>query len=109
MGESPIDAARRRLREEMNISCDLAQVGGFVYRADVGNDLIEHEYDHVFVGHYDGDPDVADDEVEAFAWVTLEELTADMEANPDRFTKWFREALSYLTSNGHWGTAAMKA
>jgi hypothetical protein len=26
-----------------------------------------------------------------------------MNANPDRYTKWFPEALSYLTSQGHWG------
>ena len=101
-GESPLAAANRRLFQEMNISCDLVRIGGFVYRADVGDGLIEHEYDHVFRGRYNRDPEVASDEVEAFRWITLEDLTADMKTSPDRYTKWFAEALSYVTSQGHW-------
>jgi isopentenyl-diphosphate Delta-isomerase len=102
-GETPLDAAKRRLRQEMNIDCDLVRVGGFVYRAEVGNGLIEHEYDHVFVGRYDNDPVVASDEAETFAWVTFDDLNADVEGNPGRYTKWFPEALSFLTSQGFWG------
>ncbi|MEP6507890.1 MAG: isopentenyl-diphosphate Delta-isomerase [Gemmatimonadales bacterium] len=102
VGESPLDAAKRRLAQEMNITCDLERLGGFMYRADVGDDLIEHEYDHVFLGYYDRDPEVASEEVESFAWVTLVDLTSDMKTKPDRYTKWFPEALSYLTSQGYW-------
>lgn len=102
VGESPLAAANRRLVQEMNITCDLVRIGGFMYRAEVGDDLIEHEYDHVFLGYSDNDPEVSREEVEAFEWVTLDELTRDMKANPDRYTKWFPEALSYLTSQGHW-------
>src|SRR5689334_7965348 len=44
-GEPVADAARRRLREEMGFDCELASVGSFVYRAEVGGGLVEHEYD----------------------------------------------------------------
>jgi len=49
-GERPIDAAHRRLEEEMGFDCPLTGGYAFTYRVDVGNGLVEHEFDHVFVG-----------------------------------------------------------
>ena len=49
-GESLIDAAHRRLREEMGFDCPLQAVFGFVYRAALDGGLVEHEFDHVSSG-----------------------------------------------------------
>ena len=49
-GEPTEAAARRRLREEMGISCNLNKAFDFIYRAEFDNGLIEHELDHVFIG-----------------------------------------------------------
>ncbi|HEX7957304.1 MAG TPA: isopentenyl-diphosphate Delta-isomerase, partial [Pyrinomonadaceae bacterium] len=49
-GEATRAAARRRLREEMGLDCELSAAFEFVYRAELGDSLVEHEYDHVFVG-----------------------------------------------------------
>src|SRR5579872_5280671 len=49
------DAAVRRLQEEMGITTDLREIGVFQYKAQVGNNLIENEIDHVFIGEINDD------------------------------------------------------
>src|ERR1700712_632794 len=50
LGEFNIDAAHRRLREEMGMDCELTELFQFSYRHEFDNGLIENEYDHVFMG-----------------------------------------------------------
>ena len=45
-------AAKRRLQEEMGFSCDLKEVFSFIYYIKFDNNLIEHEFDHVYFGKY---------------------------------------------------------
>jgi isopentenyl-diphosphate delta-isomerase len=56
-GEAPWNAALRRLSEEMGLVATLTEVFTFSYRADVGNGFIENEFDHVFFGISNQDPD----------------------------------------------------
>jgi isopentenyl-diphosphate delta-isomerase len=92
--ESPLAGARRRLQEEMGFSCALTPAFHFTYRASVGSSLVEHEYDHVFVGLAD-DIDVRPnpDEVSDWTWMAPSALRADVTARPDRYTVWFRRLL----------------
>ncbi|KWT65205.1 Isopentenyl-diphosphate delta-isomerase [Hyphomicrobium sulfonivorans] len=89
-GEATIDAARRRLIEEMGIDCPLVPLHSLTYRADVGNGLIEHEVVHLFVGHWDGAVAADPSEVSDYAWKTLNETRAEALNDPERFTAWFR-------------------
>jgi isopentenyl-diphosphate Delta-isomerase len=87
----PVDvAARRRLREEMGFECPLQPAFAFVYRAEVGDGLVEHEYDHVFLGRYDGEPAPSADEVDDWRWASVQQLADEVAAAPERFTPWFR-------------------
>jgi isopentenyl-diphosphate delta-isomerase len=89
-GEPAIDAARRRLLEEMGIACPLSPLFSTRYRAELDHGMIEHELVHVFGGKYDGAvrPDPA--EADGFAWLTLEEVEADVARAPERYSVWFR-------------------
>jgi isopentenyl-diphosphate Delta-isomerase len=87
--ESLEQAVHRRLQFEMGFDCVLNHHFSFLYRASFENGLIEHEFDHVFVGQYDAPPQPNPEEVADFAWVTLPELYADMAQRPDRYTPWF--------------------
>lgn len=84
-------AAHRRLREELGFDAELEEGFSFVYRAhDPVSGLTEHEFDHVFVGRYYGEPRPDPEEAEDWEWVGPAGLVADLERNPHRYTPWFR-------------------
>lgn len=93
-GEALQAAASRRLMEEMGLHCRLEKKFSFVYKADVGNGLIEHEYDHVFVGISDELPVHNPCEVAGWRYAHLAELKSEMQVNPAAFTEWFKICLS---------------
>lgn len=88
--EIPNDAANRRLMEEMGMSCTLSHAFNFTYRAVLNNNLIEHEYDYVFVGTTNNLPVINLDEVSAYRYISLHDLTLEIELNPSNFTEWFK-------------------
>ena len=98
-GEKTIDAAGRRLGEEMGFTCPLSQGGSFTYRANLENGLVEHELDHVFAGTFDGEPVPDASEVGEWRWVELSELLGDIAADATKFTAWLRPALACLGSS----------
>lgn len=96
LGESIKEASRRRLLEEMGFDCELSQRFNFIYRAKLDNDLVEHEYDHVLVGNFDGTPLPSREEVDDWRWVDITTLKQDMKENPENYTYWFRISLDVL-------------
>ncbi len=95
-GEDVIDAANRRLNEEMGIKTSLRKVFDFIYTAELDNNLIENEFDHVFYGVYDIDPIINKEEAEDFKWVDMKTLKNDIENNKDQYTVWFKIAFDYF-------------
>ena len=94
------DEVKRRLKEEMGIvECDLKEVFGFTYNLKVG-DLIEHEFDHVFWGTFEGNPKPDPAEVESWKWVNLIELKKDIKENPGKYTAWFKIILDKVLKYG---------
>ena len=89
-GESTIDAANRRLKEEMGLNVDMEEIFSFIYKANLKNGLIEHEFDHVLVGYTDLSPKINVEEVEDWKWVDLSFLEQDLERNPNNYTEWFK-------------------
>ncbi len=95
-GEDIIDAANRRLDEEMGIKTSLRKVFDFIYTAELDNNLIENEFDHVLYGVYDIDPILNKEEAEDFKWIDMETLKNDIENNTDQYTVWFKIAFDYF-------------
>jgi isopentenyl-diphosphate Delta-isomerase len=95
-GEGTGEAAHRRLVEEMGFDCPIVPAFEFTYRADLGSGMHEHEYDHVFVGRFDGTPVPDAAEVAAWRWTGLEELRAELGIRPQDFTFWFRIAFEEI-------------
>tara|TARA_R110002126_G_scaffold78829_1_gene196064 strand:- start:16561 stop:17079 length:519 start_codon:yes stop_codon:yes gene_type:complete len=88
--ESNIEAGRRRLQEEMGFTTDLKEVFSFIYKVPFDNGLTEHELDHVMIGYFDEKPNLNKEEVEAYKWMTLEEVKHDINNNPTLYTAWFK-------------------
>jgi len=95
-GEKTIEAAHRRLMEEMGFDCELEEAFSFIYKAHVGDGLIEHEYDHVFIGTTDKTPKPNPEEVSDWKYVWMGELYTDIENNPQNYTEWFKIAIKEL-------------
>lgn len=89
-GESNEMAAKRRLREEMGIECDLTKVFDFIYREKLEDDLTEHEFDHVFVGITEDSPKPNPEEVADWKRMNYKILTEELSLHPNLFTVWFR-------------------
>lgn len=95
-GETLGEAIHRRLDEEMGFDCDMKKAFTFIYRAELDKGLTEHEFDHVYLGVYDGTIAPNPEEADGYEWVPIEQLTKDIGDNPDCYTVWFKIALNKL-------------
>jgi isopentenyl-diphosphate Delta-isomerase len=93
--ESMPQATRRKLKQEMGIDLQPEFAYKFIYKAFLDHDLIEHEYDHVFIGQFEGKPDINREEVEDWKFVDLQALREDAKQNPDHYTHWFKLILNH--------------
>jgi isopentenyl-diphosphate delta-isomerase len=90
VGETNIQAGKRRLNEEMGFVVELEESISFIYKAPFDNGLTEHEYDHVLIGKYNGIPMINQDEVANWKWMSLEAVKKDMLEQPEIYTEWFK-------------------
>ena len=88
--ETVVEAAQRRLVEEMGMRCQLEPKFSFVYRADLDHGMIEHELDHVLIGYSDVPPEPNPEEVCETRYMPVREVEADIAAHPDHYTAWFK-------------------
>ena len=95
--ESVMEAAKRRLNEEIGLNIPLKEIGVFTYKADVGTSLIEHEIDHVLVGYWRGESiRVNPREVSTVKWSKIDEIFSEINNTPSLFTAWFKETLAMV-------------
>lgn len=87
--ESTLDAANRRLFEEMGIKTKLTHVYKRTYNVSFDNGLFENEYLHVYLGKFSNDPKINPDEAEDSKYLSLDFIISDMEKKPEQYTKWF--------------------
>mgnify|MGYP000415683808 CR=1 FL=1 len=84
-------SALARLNEELGFTLeDLTWVDSHTYRAELANELVEHELDHLFVAW--AEPDVSQfnpSEVEATSWRSLAQIDEQLASHPQQFTPWF--------------------
>ena len=81
-GEQVIDAANRRLKEEMGMQATLTCAGHFIYKTDLEHGLIEHELDYVFFGNTTTEPILNTDEAAAFRWFLFWILNVKYKMHP---------------------------
>ena len=89
-GENNLDAAKRRLMEEMGMEADLMEAFHFIYKAKLDQGLTEHELDHVLFVYTNKHPVINKLEVEAYKWISINDLLHDLEQAPEAYTAWFK-------------------
>lgn len=82
--------AQKRLMEEMGIHTSLVFQYSFIYKTALENNLTENEFDHVFLGVFDGAPILNKEEAEDWKYVDLSKLQIDISKNPEHYSHWFR-------------------
>ena len=103
IGESNLEAATRRLKEEMGMACKLNYAFNFLYKAYFDDGLTEHEFDHVFFGYSNELPEINKDEVEAYRYVSLTQLKEEIAQHPEVFTPWLKICLDRVIDRLHNG------
>ncbi|MCW3168307.1 isopentenyl-diphosphate Delta-isomerase [Chryseobacterium sp. 09-1422] len=98
-GESYLNGAQRRLKEELGIETELSEKFNFIYKADVGGGLWEHELDYVFTGTYSADFNLNHNEVEEVRYISMKDLDQEISDYPERFTEWFKIILEEYKHN----------
>lgn len=101
-GEGLMEAAERRLFEEMYINTKLHQQFTTTYRAELDNDLIEHEVVHVFYGAFDEACTPNSKEARDWGWYNLEEIREKSLKNPADYAYWMRYYFEH-----HWEEVLM--
>lgn len=89
-GETVLEAAHRRLEEEMGMTAALQPQFSFIYKRMLDQGLTEHEFDHVLFATSDAPPIPNPDEVASYRYASLEDIAVDIAAHPDQYTEWFK-------------------
>ena len=105
--EQTLESASRRLNEELGFHTPIHKVFDFVYRAEFENGLVEHEFDHVFVGEYEGIIPFNTHEVMDIAYKTMHEIELELKTVAEKYTPWFQ--LAFPQINAWWASHYQKA
>jgi len=91
-GEETLDAAIRRLKEEMGFDVPLKKIFDFSYKAEFENGLTEFEFDHVFAGEYNGIIKTNPEEVSDYCYKNITDVKESLQSHPQKYTAWFHLA-----------------
>jgi len=98
-GETSMDAAHRRLREEMGMKAELKEIFSFIYKEALDNQLTEYELDHVFVGESNEHPSINTNEVLEWKYISYDDLAVSVIKNPHDYTVWFRKIVKRVNQH----------
>lgn len=88
VGESTIDCATRRVREELSLSVELTFHFKLKYQASFSTAHAEHELVSVFTGTTQAQPVIDPDEISELMWIEPEKLSQELVWKPDDYTPW---------------------
>ena len=91
-GEEIMDAALRRLKEELGFQVPLKKIFEFTYKAEFENGLSEHEFDHVFASEYNGLISANPEEISDYCYKDIFEIKESLNSHPQKYTVWFHLA-----------------
>ena len=92
-GEEIKDAIPKRLMEEMGMECNTNFAFSFIYKANFDNGLIEHEFDHVYIGISDFIPSPESSEVKNWKYISINNLETEIFTHPKIYTEWMKICL----------------
>lgn len=100
IGENYLQAARRCLKEELNIAIDLIKIRNVHLQKNVylGGKIKDYEFVELYKGVYDGKIRLDPKEVEEGSFFKIK--TIENEITKKKFTPWFLDEWKYLKNSG---------
>ena len=89
-GESDLEAAERRVQEELAVSPALTFLFRFEYQADFGESGAEHELCSIYAAKSDAQVSVNVNEVEDWKFMDVSELDRELAENPAAYSPWLK-------------------
>ena len=77
----------------MGMQCDTEFKFSFIYKAQFGNGLTEHELDHVYFGKSEDLPEPNPAEVKDWKYISLQNLQEETALHPENFSAWLKISL----------------
>ena len=100
-GESAVDAAKRRLQDELGITgIDIQEVSPYRYRFADKNGVVENEICPILTAVFDGDPKPNKNEVDDWKWMDWGKFLTEIKNNPEPYSPWSREEAVILQQKG---------
>lgn len=93
-GEDIVEAAGRRLIEEIGATCELEPLGHVVYREDHGDGHCECEWCGIYAGRMPEGVRINGEEISELRRVSLSEIDGYLAGRPEQLAPWVRIALS---------------
>jgi len=89
-GDSYEQGAKRELKEELGIGCDLKSIGKFSMQVTYLDGRKDREHCEIFICNYDGKFDLQKEEVSSVEFLSIDKIKEMIAANKDQFTPGFR-------------------
>lgn len=98
--ELTVDAAKRRLVEELGINnVDVKEISPYRYTFADKNGIVENEICPILVGYFDGDPTPKEEEVDEWKWIDWKKFLEQITLHPEPFSPWCVEESRILASH----------
>lgn len=88
-GENYLEAAKRRVYEELGLFPALSPAFKFLYFARFNSSCAEKECCQVFTGRVNSLPQVNQYEIAAWRFLSIDQLEIEISSCPENFTPWF--------------------
>ncbi|HLD24782.1 MAG TPA: isopentenyl-diphosphate Delta-isomerase [Patescibacteria group bacterium] len=90
--ETTVDAAKRRLKDELGIeNVEIKEVAPYRYRFADKNGIVENEICPILIGNFDGDPKPRPNEVDEWKWMDRKDFLEEIQTNPSPYSPWCKE------------------
>ncbi len=100
--ERPIEAAKRRLKEELGIEAEyIKHVSDYRYTFTDVHGIKENEICPIFIAFGNTDPVPSPEEVDTWKWVPWQDFLDDMHERPDVYSPWCREEAMFIVKELH--------
>ena len=95
--ELVIDAAKRRLSDELGLTVDvMREIAPYRYRCADIHGIVENEICPILIGYTNSDPQLNDDEVGEWKWMQWEAFLSDIKKHADIYSFWSKEEAEIL-------------